>query len=121
MSLSGSLLLSVSCLLDVLRPSQSVGRAAVVGDVLQAAQQSRVVVGTNSFRRRLLLQRDAALPGRSLSGPDHAVDLLEALRDRGQRTQNDSLVKDQEGWVEWVWPHVGGAAADVVVDLVSWR
>lgn len=44
-----------------------------------------MVVGTNPFGRRLVLQRHAALPGGSLSGPDHAVDLLEALR--GQRSQ----------------------------------
>lgn len=59
----------------------SVGGAAVVGDVLQAAEQGGVVVRTNPLGRRLLLQRHAALPGRSLSGPDHAVDLLQALVD----------------------------------------
>lgn len=62
------------------REARSAGGAAVVGHVLQAAQQRRVVVGANPFGRRLVLQRHAALPGGSLSGPDHAVDLLEALR-----------------------------------------
>ena len=57
----------------------SVGGAAVVGDVLQAAQQRRVVIGTDAFGRRLIVQRNAALPGGSFSGPDHAVDLLETL------------------------------------------
>lgn len=69
-----------------------VGGAAVVGDVLQPSQQSRVVVGTHPLGRHLLLQGHAALPGRGFSGPDHTVDLLETVR---------------------------GAAADVVVNLVS--
>lgn len=51
-----------------------------------------MVVGTDPLGGRLLLQRHAALPGRGLSGADHTVDLLQT---------------------------VGGAAADVVVDLVS--
>lgn len=72
----------------------SVGGAAVVGDVLQAAQEGRVIVGTNPLGRHVIVQRHATLPGGGLSGSDHAVDLLEA---------------------------VGGAAADVVVNLVSWR
>lgn len=70
----------------------SVRGAAVVGDGLQAAQQGGVVVVTNPLGRRLLVQRHAALPGGRLSGPDHTVDLLET---------------------------VGGAAADVIVNLVS--
>lgn len=55
------------------------GGAAVIGDVLQAAHQSGVVVGTNPFRGRLVIQGNAALPAGSLSGPDHAVDLLETI------------------------------------------
>lgn len=67
----------------------SVGRAAVVGHVLQAAQQSRVVVRTDPLWGLFLLQGHAALPGGSLSGPDHTVDLLQTLwghrsQDRGQ-------------------------------------
>lgn len=58
----------------------SVGGAAVIGDVLQAAHQSRVAVRTNTFGRRLLVRRHAALPAGSLSGPNHAVDLLKTLR-----------------------------------------
>lgn len=70
----------------------SVGGAAVVGDILQAAEQSRVVIWTDPLGGRLILQRQAALPGRCLSGADHTVDLLQT---------------------------VGGAAADIVVNLVS--
>lgn len=62
----------------------SLGGAAVVGDVLQAAHQS-VGIGTDAFGRGSLLQSHATLPGRSLSGADHAVDLLETLK--GQRSQ----------------------------------
>lgn len=62
----------------------SVRGAAVVGDVLQTAEQRRVVVGTNPLGRQLLLQRHAALPDGSLTCSDHAVDLLQALR--GQRS-----------------------------------
>lgn len=76
---------------------RSAGGAAVVGHVLQAAQQRRVVVGTDPFGRRLVLQRHAALPGGSLSGPDHAVDLLEALR--GQRSQVSQCEKTEHGYV----------------------
>lgn len=72
---------------------RSAGGAAVVGHILQAAQQRRVVVGTNPFGWRLILQRHAALPGGSFSGPDHAVDLLEALR--GQRSQGQPAWKDR--------------------------
>lgn len=62
------------------------GGAAVVGHVLQAAQQSGVVVRTDPLRGQLVLQRHAALPGGSLSGSDHAVDLLETLRSERSRT-----------------------------------
>lgn len=64
----------------------SVGRAAVIGDVLQAAQQSRVVVRTDSLGGCFFLQGHAALPGGSLSSPDHTVDFLQTLR--GQRSKN---------------------------------
>lgn len=76
---------------------RSAGGAAVVGHVLQAAQQRRVVFGTDPFGRRLVLQRHAALPGGSLSGPDHTVDLLEALR--GQRSQVSQCEKTEHGHV----------------------
>lgn len=66
------------------------GGAAVVGHVLQAAQQSRVVVRTHPLRGQLVLQRHAALPGGGLAGSDHAVDLLETLR--SERSQISSLL-----------------------------
>lgn len=72
------------------------GGVAVLGEVLQAAQQRGVVVGTKSFGGRLLVQRDAALPGGSLSGLDHEVDLLETLWDTGWRTGNRGQNKDDK-------------------------
>lgn len=65
----------------------SVGGAAVVGDVLQATEQSRVVIWTDPLGGRLTLQRQAALPGRCLSGADHTVDLLQTLRDQRSKCQ----------------------------------
>lgn len=56
-----------------------VGGASVIGNILQAAQQSRMAIRTNSFGWRLLLQRNTSLPGGGLPSPYHAVDLLEAL------------------------------------------
>lgn len=76
---------------------RSAGGAAVVGHILQAAQQRRLVVGTNPFGRRLVLQRHAALPGGGLSSPDHAVDLLEALR--GQRSQFSQCEKTEHIYI----------------------
>lgn len=67
----------------------SVGGAAVVGDVLQAAHQSRVAVGTDPFGRGLVFQGHAALPGWSFPSADHAVDLVESLR--GQTSQVTAL------------------------------
>ena len=71
----------------------SVGGAAVIGDVLQAAEQGGVIVGTNPLGGCLVVQGHAPLPGGSLPGPDHAVDLLETLR--GQRSQRlEFVIKD---------------------------
>lgn len=62
--------------------ARSTGGAAVIGHVLQAAQQRRVVVGTNPLGRCLVLQGHAAFPAAwALPRADHAVDLLEALVD----------------------------------------
>lgn len=66
-----------------------VGGASVIGDILQAAQQGRMAVGTNPFGWRLLLQWNASLSGGRLPSPDHAVDLLEALG-RGVRGHSQS-------------------------------
>lgn len=65
---------------------RSAGGAAVVGHVLQAAQQRRVVVGADPLGRHLVLQGHAALPAAgALPRPDHAVDLLEELADGQER------------------------------------
>lgn len=71
-----------------------VGRTSVIGHILQAAQQGGMAVGTNPFGRRLLLQRNTSLLGGRLPGPDHAVDLLEALEGKGGGSEDTGQSSD---------------------------
>lgn len=67
--------------------SALMGVVAVIGDVLQAAEESTMVLLAQPLSRRLLLllQGHAALLSGRLSGTEHTVYLPQSLRDNQSR------------------------------------
>lgn len=63
------------------------GVVAVIGDILQAAEESAVVLLAQSLSRRLLLllQGHAALLSGRLSSSEHTVNLPQSLRQNQSR------------------------------------
>lgn len=108
------------------------GVVAVIGDILQAAEESAVVLLAQPLSRRLLLllQSHTALLSGRLSSTEHTVNLLQSLR------ENMSRINFQQAKVcvsvglkicmhyyvllyVSVLFYVWGTRADVVEDLVS--
>lgn len=63
------------------------GVVAVIGDILQAAEESTVVLLAQPLSRRLLLllQSHAALLSGCLSSAEHTVNLPQSLRENQSR------------------------------------